>query len=197
MEEMKMSTREDSLESNGFRMVANKTIAKGSSSWVDTQGRLHFREVVPTGTPEKVKQVLSASKQGEKTELEFAHNTKVYEREIEEPNTNGVIKEREIVVVQEDSVGDGGQSPTPSEPTTHVTNYDVAPTIPEPRPQPEKPTVSTYQPSMPSNELTPLQVLKNFVDKQADYLKWTMIGTGVGFTVLALALGVTIGKAFF
>lgn len=179
--------KDESLESNGFRMVANKTIAKGSSSWVDTQGRLHFKEVVPTGTPDKVKQELAASSQGERTELEFAHNTKVYEREIIEPGTNGVIKEREVVIVQESSVGDGKQVFTSPAPITHVTNYDVAPAVPGP----------SVQPSVPSNEITPLQVLKNFVDNQADYLKWTMISFGVGFVVLALLLGATIGKTFW
>lgn len=182
--------KDESLESNGFRMVANKTIAKGSSSWVDSQGRLHFKEVVPTGTPEKVKQELAASSQGEKTELEFAHNTKVYEREIIEPGTNGVIKEREVVVVQESSVGDGyRQLPVSSAPTTQVTNYAITPTPPAQTTQPP----AAPQPSGPS----PLQVLKNFVDKQADYLKSTMIAVGIGFVVLALLLGITMGKAFF
>jgi hypothetical protein len=53
---------------------------------------------------------------------------------------------------------------------------------------PEKSDPSPVQPG-PSG----LQVLKNFVDKQADLLKWTMIGLGV----TAVAVGILYGRIFF
>ena len=153
------------MESQGFTLVANKTIAKGSSSWLDSNGRMHFKEIVPTGTPEFVKRSLGANNSGEQSELEFAHNTKVWEREIETPGTNGIIKNREVVIEQDLSVGDS--APTPA--SSFIPSDSIEP-------------ISENAPSG-------LQVLKNFVDKQADYLKWIAIG----LAVVAVATGVLYG----
>ena len=166
------------LENEGFRLVANKTIAKGSSSWIDEQGRLHMKEIVPTGAPGFVQQALAPSMTGTKTELEYAHNTKVYEREMETPGTNGVIKEREVIIEQSPSIGGGEVSPAAYGPAGDV-SYAPAGSLPVSAPA---------EPQGPSA----LQVLKNFVDVQANYLKWTI----AGLIIVAVAVGILYGKVF-
>ena len=160
------------LEDQGFKLRANKTIAKGSSSWQDSSGRMHFKEIVPTGSPDFVKKSLGASNNGEKTELEFAHNTKVWEREIESPDTKGVIKEREVIVEQSTNVGDGDDIAPDNSGNGDV--YSDTTSVPE------------------STGPSALQVLKNFVDKLYDYQRWTI----AGLIITAVAVGVIYGIVY-
>ena len=122
--------KKNDLKSEGWNKVSHKVIAKGSSSWLDEQGRLHFKEVVPTGSASFVKKALAPKNNGEKSELEFAHTTDVYEKEVEIPGTEGVIKEREVMVCQSHSIGDD-ETPA-STPTEAVTTSTFATSDPSP-----------------------------------------------------------------
>lgn len=168
----KKSTGSSDLEADGFKLVANKTIAKGSQSWLDNSGRLHFKEVVPTGSPKDVKAALAASFPGGKAETEFAHNTKVWERELESPGTNGLIKEREVVVEQSHDTGEG-DTPVAMPSGPAYTKESVS--APESSPGP-----------------SPLQILKNMIDNHDKWLRLLAIGLGV----TAVAVAILYGKLF-
>ena len=170
----KKSTGSSDLEADGFKLVANKTIAKGSQGWQDDKGRLHFKEVVPTGSPKDVKAALAASFPGGKAETEYAHNTKVWEREIESPGTNGLIKEREVVVEQSYDTGEG----------------DAPVSAPTSGPAYSKESVSAPPENTPGP--SPLQILKNMIDNTDKWLRLFAIGLGI----TAVAVAILYGKLF-
>ena len=170
-----MARKESSsnMESQGYKLVSNKTITKSTNSWMDKDG-LHFKEAVHTGNPDFVKKNLATTNNGEKSELEFAHNTKVWEKETIAPGTSGTIKEREVVVQQGHNVGDGGE------------------TTPDTSDNGETYRSSEQIPTSTASEPSGLQVVKNMVDKAYDNIRWIW----TVLVIIGLALGIVGAVAF-
>jgi len=102
------------LINQGYKLVGQKSIAKITRSWQDKDG-LHFKEEVQAGTPQSVKESIAPKNNGERDHLEYAHTTKVFEKIVEKPNTDGTLKERETVIVQSHSLDDDGNDPGQSD----------------------------------------------------------------------------------
>lgn len=154
-------SRPKKTEEGEWKLSSSKTFAKGTKSWLDEDGALHFKHTVATGSPEEVKKIFGSMKNGEKSEMETSHNVEVYEREVLSPNTHGTIKEKEFKVIQKDDIGDG-----------------------------EAPTATGVNDEVPQ-DLSPLGVLKNFVDNLAQEVRqhknW-LIGLGIGLGAVAVGL---------
>jgi len=104
----------ENLVNQGYKLKSQKSIAKITRSWQDKDG-LHFKEEVQAGTPQSVKESIAPKNNGERDHLEYAHTTKVFEKIVEKPNTDGTLKERETVIVQSHSLDDDGNDPGQSD----------------------------------------------------------------------------------
>ena len=159
-----------------WNLVSNETFAKGSDSW-EENGKIYVRHRVASGSPDEVKKILGDVKTKAQQKLGYAHNVKVYEKVQHNPTTNGVVKEKVFCVEESDDLGDGDDSTPKNENTSTFTSSSEVPT----------------------DGLTPLQVLKNFVDNVAEDVRqqknW-VLGLGIGLGIVAAATLILYVKLF-
>jgi GH18 family chitinase len=135
------------LEKEGFRMVSSRAEAKLLKTFRDEKGRMRIKDQLIVGNPKYVRGVASPSHDKEDVKVEYAQTFNTYVREKKTETTEGIVKEREYV--EEQKLGINGKDDEDTDQTF------------------ENESDSDYH-QKPNNDPSPLQVLKNFVDKLAD-----------------------------
>lgn len=134
------------LEREGYEKVSSRAEAKIKTTWKDNKGRMHITDKLVVGSPGYVRKEASPTMKEQDVHVEFAQTFNTFVKEVKTATADGLVKLRDFVEEQHDGIGEEG--PLDSSSTTGSS--------------------SGYE-SEPRHEtgLTPLQVLKNFVDNLA------------------------------
>jgi hypothetical protein len=134
------------LEKEGFRMVSSRAEAKLLKTYRDDKGRMRIKDQFIVGNPKYVKGVASPSHDKEDVKVEYAQTFNTYVREKKTETTEGIVKEREYIEEQKSGINGRNDEETDD-------SFESESETPE---------------QNENGELSPLKVLKNFVDKLAD-----------------------------